>query len=135
MNIKSLKIFCDIVTQRSFSRAASDNGISQSGASQVVSQLEGRLGVQLIERSKRPLVLTREGKVFYDELNDSPNYPRSYGLAGWTKNDKKILIYDRYDIWEFNPDDATSRRLTKGRETKTSFRYDIKITRKRKKGI
>ena len=34
---------------------------------------------------------------FYDELNDSPN-PRSYGLAGWTKNDKKILIYDRYDI-------------------------------------
>ena len=66
MNIKSLKIFCDIVTQRSFSRAASDNGISQSGASQVVSQLEGRLGVQLIERSKRPLVLTREGKVFYD---------------------------------------------------------------------
>ncbi len=66
--------------------------------------------------------LTR-GKVFYDELNDSPDYPRSYGLAGWTKNDRKILIYDRYDIWEFNPDDATSRRLTKGRETKTSFRY------------
>ncbi len=64
-----------------------------------------------------------KGKVFYDELNDSPDYPRSYGLAGWTKNDRKILIYDRYDIWEFNPDDATSRRLTKGRETKTSFRY------------
>ena len=64
-----------------------------------------------------------KGKVFYDELNDSPDYPRSYGLAGWTKNDGKILIYDRYDIWEFNPDDATGRRLTKGRETKTSFRY------------
>jgi len=35
MNLKSLKIFCDIVTRRSFSRAAEDNGISQSGASQV----------------------------------------------------------------------------------------------------
>ena len=66
MNLKSLKIFCDIVSRRSFSRAAEDNGISQSGASQVVGQLETRLGVQLIERSKRPLSPTREGQVFYD---------------------------------------------------------------------
>jgi len=66
MNLKSLKIFCDIITRRSFSRAAEDNGISQSGASQVVGQLETRLGVQLIERSKRPLVPTREGQVFFD---------------------------------------------------------------------
>ena len=66
VNLKSLKIFCDILTRRSFSRAAEDNGISQSGASQVVSQLEARLGVQLIERSKRPLVPTREGQVFYE---------------------------------------------------------------------
>ena len=66
MNIKSLKIFCDIVARRSFSRAAEDNGISQSGASQVVSQLENRLGVQLIERSKRPLSPTREGQVFFE---------------------------------------------------------------------
>lgn len=66
MNLKSLKIFCDIVSRRSFSRAAEANGISQSGASQVVGQLESHLGVQLIERSKRPLVPTREGKVFYD---------------------------------------------------------------------
>jgi DNA-binding transcriptional LysR family regulator len=66
MNLKSLKIFCDIVSRRSFSRAAEDNDISQSGASQVVGQLESHLGVQLIERSKRPLVPTREGKVFFD---------------------------------------------------------------------
>ncbi len=66
VNLKSLKVFCDIVARRSFSRAAEDNGISQSGASQVVSQLESRLGVQLIERTKRPLLPTREGQVFYD---------------------------------------------------------------------
>ena len=66
MNLRSLKIFCDIVARRSFSRAAEDNGISQSGASQVVGQLESRLGVQLIERSKRPLIPTPEGRVFFD---------------------------------------------------------------------
>ena len=66
MNLKSLKIFCDIVSRRSFSRAAEDNGVSQSAASQVVGQLEAHLGVRLIERSKRPLSPTREGQAFYD---------------------------------------------------------------------
>jgi DNA-binding transcriptional LysR family regulator len=66
VNLKSLKIFCDIVSRRSFSRAAEDNGVSQSAASQVVGQLESHLGVRLIERSKRPLSPTREGQAFFD---------------------------------------------------------------------
>lgn len=64
-----------------------------------------------------------KGKVFYNELNDSPTQAYSYGLAGWTKDDKSILIYDRYDIWEFNPDTGNGRRITKGRENKTVYRY------------
>ena len=66
MHIKSLKVFCDVVRRRSFSRAARENELSQSGASQLVQQLEERLGVKLIDRSKRPFVLTPEGEVFYD---------------------------------------------------------------------
>ncbi|MGD9723837.1 MAG: LysR family transcriptional regulator [Pirellulales bacterium] len=66
MNLKALKIFCDVVGWRSFSRAADENGISQSGASQVVNQLERRLGVKLIDRSKRPFVLTPEGETYYE---------------------------------------------------------------------
>ena len=66
MQLKSLKVFCDVVGWRSFSRAANENGISQSGASQVVHQLEQRLGVKLIDRSKRPFVLTPEGEAYYD---------------------------------------------------------------------
>lgn len=66
MHIRAIKIFCDIVQRRSFSRAASENDISQSGASQVVHQLEERLGVKLIDRSKRPFVLTPEGDIYYD---------------------------------------------------------------------
>ncbi len=70
MQIKSLKVFCDIVRKRSFSRAASENDISQSGASQLVHQLEDEVGVKLIDRSKRPLVLTPEGEVYYDGCRD-----------------------------------------------------------------
>ena len=43
-----------------------------------------------------------KGKPFYNELNDSPKLPNSYGLAGWTDSDTSILLYDRYDIWKYN---------------------------------
>lgn len=66
MQFKSLKVFCDVVRQRSFSRAAEENGVSQSAASQMVHQLEERMGVKLIDRSKRPFVLTPEGEVYYE---------------------------------------------------------------------
>ncbi len=66
MHLRSLKIFCDVVRQRSFSRAADENDMSQSGASQLVHQLEERLGVKLIDRSKRPFVLTPEGSLYYE---------------------------------------------------------------------
>ncbi|HTN74709.1 MAG TPA: LysR family transcriptional regulator [Pirellulaceae bacterium] len=66
MHVKSLKVFCDVVGRRSFSRAADENGISQSGASQMVHHLEEHLGVKLIDRSKRPFVLTPEGEAYYE---------------------------------------------------------------------
>jgi DNA-binding transcriptional LysR family regulator len=66
MHIRFLKIFCDIVDLASFSRAAEANGVSQSNASQVVHQLEERLGVRLIDRSKRPFLLTPEGQRFHE---------------------------------------------------------------------
>jgi DNA-binding transcriptional LysR family regulator len=66
MQFESLKIFCDVARYRSFSKAASANGVTQSAASQVVHQLENRLGVQLINRSTRPLQLTKLGRSYYE---------------------------------------------------------------------
>ncbi len=71
MQLESLKIFCDVVRWASFSRGASENGVSQSCASQAVQNLEERLICQtLIGRSKRPLVPTAQGKVFYEGCKD-----------------------------------------------------------------
>jgi DNA-binding transcriptional LysR family regulator len=66
MQLESLKIFCDVARLASFSRAAKENDVSQSSASQVVLQLEQRLGARLLDRSKRPLVLTEAGRIYYD---------------------------------------------------------------------
>ncbi len=66
MQLESLKIFCDVARQRSFSQAARESGITQSAVSQIVSQLEKRMNVQLIDRSTRPLQLTPLGLTSYE---------------------------------------------------------------------
>lgn len=66
---------------------------------------------------------SNESVRFYDELNDIPNLPDPYGIAGWDIGDKSVLIYDRYDIWKFDPTGKTApERLTKGREDQTTYR-------------
>ncbi len=64
-----------------------------------------------------------KGQAFYNELHDSPSPPRPYGAAGWTEKDGDLILYDRYDLWKFDPDTGTSERLTRGRETRTVYRY------------
>jgi DNA-binding transcriptional LysR family regulator len=66
MQFEALKVYCDVARNQSFSRAANANQISQSAVSQIVNQLEKRLGVQLVDRSCRPLQLTAPGKAYYD---------------------------------------------------------------------
>ncbi len=45
----------------------------------------------------------------YSELNEWPN-PRGvqYGYATWLKDDKAILVYDRYDIWQLDAEGIKS---------------------------
>ena len=66
MNLDSLRLYCDVVRLRSFSRAAAASGVSQSAASQAVQQLEAELDATLLDRSRRPLEPTAEGRGFYD---------------------------------------------------------------------
>lgn len=70
MELETIKLFRDIADSQSFTRAAELNSISQSAASQQVRHLERRLGVQLIERGKRPLTLTPAGQLYWKAARD-----------------------------------------------------------------
>ena len=66
MHLDTIKLFCDVVRLRSISRGAAANGVTQSGASQAIQQLEAELDAQLLDRSRRPLQPTAEGRGFHD---------------------------------------------------------------------
>lgn len=70
MNIDSLRIFCDVVQHQSFSRGAAVNNVSQSAATQSVHRVERHFGVQLVDRTKRPFVLTPEGEACYEGFRE-----------------------------------------------------------------
>jgi DNA-binding transcriptional LysR family regulator len=70
VNYENLKLFRDIAQTHSFSRGAAMNGISQSAASQHVQELERGLGVELLDRSTRPLVVTQAGRLYADFCRD-----------------------------------------------------------------
>ena len=70
MNIETLRVFCDVVDLRNFSRAAEKHGVSQSAVSQQLAQIETLHKCQLVDRKKRPLELTRAGEFFYAAARD-----------------------------------------------------------------
>ena len=62
---------------------------------------------------------------FQDEEFDSPDVPPPYGLGGWTTGDKRVLVYDRFDIWEVDPTGMVpARNVTEatGRKMGRTFR-------------
>ncbi|MFV0444742.1 MAG: LysR family transcriptional regulator [Planctomycetaceae bacterium] len=65
MALRSIELFCDVVAHHSFSKAAEALGLSQPAVSQALQQLEERLGVELIDRSKRPFELTAAGYFYH----------------------------------------------------------------------
>lgn len=70
MTIEYLRVFCEIIRTRSFSKGARALGISQPAASQAVRTLESELGVALIDRSQRPLLPTPAGQRYYAGIQD-----------------------------------------------------------------
>lgn len=64
------------------------------------------------------------GVSFIDKYDDHlmPNRP-PYGVAGWTKGDASVIVYDECDLWELFPDGAAPRRLTNGAAEQIRHRY------------
>ena len=70
MSLENLRLIRDVANQRSVSKAAKLNGISQSAASQQIQEVERELGTTLFDRATRPLTVTPPGKLYVDFCRD-----------------------------------------------------------------
>lgn len=70
MTLSNLRLIRDVATHQSVSKAAKLSKLSQSAASQTLQEVERELGVELFDRSRRPLAATPAGKVYVDYCRD-----------------------------------------------------------------
>lgn len=56
-------------------------------------------------------------KVYPDFLQKPP-----FGVAGWTKSDAAVLLYDKYDLWKVAADGSKVQRLTEGEDEQIRHR-------------
>jgi dienelactone hydrolase len=47
----------------------------------------------------------------------------TFGVAGWTKNDESVILYDNFDLWQVAADGSRAQRLTDGAAEQIRHRY------------
>ncbi|NGX95776.1 MAG: LysR family transcriptional regulator [Candidatus Afipia apatlaquensis] len=65
--------FVRVVDRGTFAAVADEVGLTASGVSRTISRLEDRLGVKLLHRSTRRLVLTQEGETYLERARNILN--------------------------------------------------------------
>src|SRR5258705_5500580 len=70
-DLRTLAIFVKVAERRSFVRAASDLGITQSGFSNASSRLEQQLGTRLLARTTRRVSLTEHGAAYFERCRQA----------------------------------------------------------------
>lgn len=86
-----------LVTHRKFDFATSSNGKVGLWFDLARKQFSGiSVATGAVQELAKPNVS------FTDELDDHPDVAPMYGIAGFTTDDRAI-VYDRYDIWAFDP--------------------------------
>ncbi len=66
MDLNAVRMLVQVAEARSFTLAAGQLGLSQSGLSRAISRLEQELGVRLLHRNTRNVSLTPDGRQFVD---------------------------------------------------------------------
>lgn len=74
MDIRQLRYFASIAEYGSLSAAAEQLRVAQPSLSQHVKRMEDELGVQLLVRSPRGVILTDSGRLFYDHCKKIIGY-------------------------------------------------------------
>jgi dipeptidyl aminopeptidase/acylaminoacyl peptidase len=57
------------------------------------------------------------------ESDETIKQKPAFGVAGWTKDDAEVILYDKLDVWEITADGSKALRLTDGATEQVRHRY------------
>ena len=80
--LSEMRVFVRAIERGTFAGAAGDLGITPSAVSKLISRLEARLGVRLVNRTTRKLSLTPEGEPISSRVGSS--------FMRWTPLSRKL---------------------------------------------
>jgi DNA-binding transcriptional LysR family regulator len=66
--LRSMAAFAQVVAENGFAAGARKLGVSPSGVTRLVNDLEAQLGVRLLQRTARRLALTPAGEIYLDRV-------------------------------------------------------------------
>ena len=73
INYELYRIFYEVANSGNITHASQKLNISQPGISKAIKNLESQLGGELFVRTQKGVVLTEEGKIFYNHIKDAIN--------------------------------------------------------------
>lgn len=71
INLDLYKVFYHVAKNKNITKAANELNITQPGISKAIKNLEEQLGCSLFIRTKSGVILTDEGKVFFDQIKQA----------------------------------------------------------------
>jgi dipeptidyl aminopeptidase/acylaminoacyl peptidase len=76
-------------------------------------------------KSRESVNITKNIKTSFLDLESDNTAPMKppFGIAGWTKDDAEVILYDKFDLWKVSADGTRSARLTDGAAEQVRYRY------------
>ena len=78
-----------------------------------------------VKSEKTTKITDNKGVKFFEDNDDHPDFPPSYGSAGWVDDlkDPMFVVYDKYDAWAIDLKNNVPMLITGGREKRVQYRY------------
>jgi dienelactone hydrolase len=72
-----------------------------------------------------PVNLTKSIKTSFANLESDATVVQKppFGVAGWTKGDRDVILYDKFDLWKVPLDGKGAVRMTNGAADQVRYRY------------
>lgn len=77
-----------------------------------------------LDSGRRTNITAKVATSFVDRESDATVQQKPpFGVAGWSRDDRTVLLYDKFDVWEMNADGSGAVRLTDGARDQIRSRY------------